>query len=609
MREARLINGAFCFLVLFSFPAFAGVPQIPDTVATLNAINELRAKHCSPDLIWSTELADLMAVNSSMKCLTKSESTDSAVLDELLVAELYSTTDAVAGGDIDKATQFFISFWYKSGNSYDYQNPGPKSDWDTFTQLVWENTTEVACLSCDMTQDSYHTACWFRYPGNEKGLYADNVKPVSTPAQCNPTIPPDTSSPPTIPPTQAPETQPPSTNAPSTDAPPSDVPGTRAPETTHPSTFPPDTTFPQTEQPSVAPPSSSPPDTPPAPAVTPTYPPTPFPDTKPPTTPTPQTKPTQAPGSPPQGPSTPHPLSPAPALGSPAIEFYWVALGFKFRGEYPKDVQGQITWVWKLANTLRGAWRYLPDPPFELIVKYVCPLVGESKPTGTEAEKLCFTPLAAWSGAAGAFRRTADPLAESQLELAELILKGDGVFVEFMLVDSTRPKLDTEVATISSALQQASEREGPVYVEEPGATKLIVNTMPFDNGECCVVTQRGPPNSKWSPPVDFDEPSEAGDRPYWWAVLLAGGLAVGGLLAMGALLVVKKQKADDAQRLAFTVSDFYRTMPENFFSGPIPEEHYCTTGRDDGDTSSFEMSSLGGRSLNGFGYVQPVGRI
>ncbi|KAK3835371.1 MAG: CAP domain-containing protein [Linnemannia elongata] len=70
--------------------------------------------------------------------------------------------------------------WMTEVSNYDYARPGPSSP-GNFTQVVWKNSTRVACaqVPCPagslVPEASLFTVCRYTLPGNIAGQYAQNV--------------------------------------------------------------------------------------------------------------------------------------------------------------------------------------------------------------------------------------------------------------------------------------------------------------------------------------------------------------------------------------------------------------------------------------------------
>ncbi|KAJ9461230.1 hypothetical protein DIPPA_35194 [Diplonema papillatum] len=187
----------------------------------------------------------------------------------------------------------------------------------------------------------------------------------------------------------------------------------------------------------------------------------------------------------------------------------------------------------------------------------------------------------------------------------------EGVFVEVVVTDATPEALAQDLQDLTAGLNDAANHEEPLYkLANVDHDMLILDPLRYITGQTTLQTQGGPPNSKWSAAASasFQEPVKETDEVYWWAYTLVIVFAVGSLCAFSSLLVVKTQKTSASQEGLVSVAEFYRTMPDG--AGPIPEEHYCINGRDDGDSTEMSSrSSTGARNVAGFGVVQLAGRI
>lgn len=125
----------------------------------LNAHNEKRAAHGSPDLTWDDSLAAYaQAYADKYDCsgtLTHSGGPHGENL--------------ALGYTPEKA----VDAWYSEGDNYDY---GSCSSYDHFTQVIWKSTTKLGCgqKSCGGYWGDY-IICSYDPAGNMVGECAQNV--------------------------------------------------------------------------------------------------------------------------------------------------------------------------------------------------------------------------------------------------------------------------------------------------------------------------------------------------------------------------------------------------------------------------------------------------
>jgi pathogenesis-related protein 1 len=169
----------------WSAPAPAGeVP--PDAAASLadwqkqqlDEHNLLRAKHCSPALTWSAELA-AGAQAWADRCEFEHSAGGGAYGENLFAGTNTTAIEAVDG-------------WYSEIKSYDFAAPGSSQGTGHFTQLVWKNSTQLGCgmARCGNIFPTFGGAwlyvCRYAPPGNMNGAdeYQKNVLPVSDGGTC-----------------------------------------------------------------------------------------------------------------------------------------------------------------------------------------------------------------------------------------------------------------------------------------------------------------------------------------------------------------------------------------------------------------------------------------
>jgi uncharacterized protein YkwD len=131
----------------------------------LNAHNEYRAKHGSPPLEWSEELANF-ARGVCNTCVMKHSGGKYG--ENLYAASSLTPSDAVKS-------------WYDEISLYPYGEPSWNTAWGHFTQVVWKETTKVGCyLRTDchgMPAGPNFLTCNYEVAGNMQGSFSKNVFP------------------------------------------------------------------------------------------------------------------------------------------------------------------------------------------------------------------------------------------------------------------------------------------------------------------------------------------------------------------------------------------------------------------------------------------------
>eukprot|EP01060_Flectonema_neradi_P014448 TRINITY_DN2111_c1_g1_i1.p1 TRINITY_DN2111_c1_g1~~TRINITY_DN2111_c1_g1_i1.p1 ORF type:complete len:540 (+),score=97.83 TRINITY_DN2111_c1_g1_i1:43-1620(+) len=279
----------------------------------------------------------------------------------------------------------------------------------------------------------------------------------------------------------------------------------------------------------------------------------------------------------------------------------WRCVGIKFRSAWPKQLS---LWLPKVVATLYSAWNIKPQPPFDLAVTYVCPLIDGKKPSGDKAKQVC-TPINDGTTTTTTTARR-KLLAETMEELATLG-ELDGVFIETQITDVDFPMLDKRTSTLREAASKATQQKPPFYDTSNPPNLLVMSVIEMSNGADLIVTQEGGPGSRPSTEIieDMQEPPPDTESPFWWLYLAMGGILFLLLAGVVSLLVMKKRSAASHGNAVVTVSEFYRAMPEGYAVGPIPEEHY---GNEEYN-SSVEIECHSRPRNSSLGMVQPLGRI
>ncbi|KAF6266715.1 CAP domain-containing protein [Scenedesmus sp. NREL 46B-D3] len=137
--------------------------------AVLNSVlalhNQLRAKHSSPPLTWSTAL-EQTAMAWAKGC-KHSHSTNRAG----------NYNELIAWGN-RPFTQAVTDQWYAEIKDYNFNSPPSRYQDNTahFTQVVWKSTTELGCGYATCSDGPYYV-CHYAPTGNTNGGFAANVSP------------------------------------------------------------------------------------------------------------------------------------------------------------------------------------------------------------------------------------------------------------------------------------------------------------------------------------------------------------------------------------------------------------------------------------------------
>ena len=128
-------------------------------VQWLSGINDYRAIHQAPPLVWNLTLASL-AQRWTDFCVFQHEN------------DQYGENIALGYPTIKQV----IDAWYNEVSLYDYNNPGFYDNTGHFTQLVWVGTTQLGCATTKCPSYLLYD-CKFYPPGNFAGHFAANVLP------------------------------------------------------------------------------------------------------------------------------------------------------------------------------------------------------------------------------------------------------------------------------------------------------------------------------------------------------------------------------------------------------------------------------------------------
>ncbi|KXT13090.1 hypothetical protein AC579_2144 [Pseudocercospora musae] len=130
----------------------------------LNSTNWYRAQHEAAPLTWNSTLADY-AQNYAKRCVWKHSG---GAYGENLAANFANSTLA-------------IDAWGKEEHSYSYKDGKFTEEDGHFTQLVWQNTTQVGCGLVQCDNDAHagvkgaYLVCEYSPRGNVDGQFKYNV--------------------------------------------------------------------------------------------------------------------------------------------------------------------------------------------------------------------------------------------------------------------------------------------------------------------------------------------------------------------------------------------------------------------------------------------------
>lgn len=138
----------------------AALAQV-EPLTLLNAHNAYRARHCTPPLTWSSELA-ASAQKWANRCVFNHDPNNE------LGENLAWGTDLSASEAVD--------LWYGEGVAYNYSAPGfgPAGH---FTQVMWRGSQQLGCGGA-ICHGQVLWVCRYSPPGNVEGEYRANVAPL-----------------------------------------------------------------------------------------------------------------------------------------------------------------------------------------------------------------------------------------------------------------------------------------------------------------------------------------------------------------------------------------------------------------------------------------------
>lgn len=169
MRSAFLV---LVFLLSAAVRARAldpGASLPPEQAAFLFSHNLVRAAHCAPPLVWSTEIAtqaQAWADELARDCTFKHSH------------GFYGENLARGAAGVYEDPREVVLFWYDEVAQYDFRRSDFLKGTGHFTQLIWIGTQRLGC-GTSTCQGKRLWVCNYDPPGNYRGQYGANVLPTS----------------------------------------------------------------------------------------------------------------------------------------------------------------------------------------------------------------------------------------------------------------------------------------------------------------------------------------------------------------------------------------------------------------------------------------------
>jgi uncharacterized protein YkwD len=148
------------FAVIFA--CHSGAFAQSEAQSLLDAHNADRARHCTPPLSWSAEIAATAQVWAN-RCVFAHDY-NSGLGENLAWGTQLSARDAV-------------QLWYKEIGDYSYASPGFGPAAGHFTQLIWRGSRQLGCGKAICRGDVFWV-CRYSPPGNVGGEFPANVARV-----------------------------------------------------------------------------------------------------------------------------------------------------------------------------------------------------------------------------------------------------------------------------------------------------------------------------------------------------------------------------------------------------------------------------------------------
>ncbi len=132
-----------------------------DAQTLLNAHNADRARHCTPPLTWSAEIA-----------ATAQQWANRCVFDH----DYHSDYGENLAWGTELSAQEAVQLWYEEISQYNYASPGfgPAGH---FTQLIWRGSRQLGCGKA-ICHGNVYWVCRYSPAGNYDREFQANVSPV-----------------------------------------------------------------------------------------------------------------------------------------------------------------------------------------------------------------------------------------------------------------------------------------------------------------------------------------------------------------------------------------------------------------------------------------------
>lgn len=150
--------------------------------SALSAHNGYRTTHHSPNMTISDSLnstaqtwAQYLATNAVLQHSDPSQRNNAG--ENLYVS--YTTATSIDPATLGNAA---VKKWYDEVSAYDYNNPVFSGTTGHFTQVVWNNSTQLGCGAAQGTKtingtnyNAFYVVCQYAPAGNVQGQFATNV--------------------------------------------------------------------------------------------------------------------------------------------------------------------------------------------------------------------------------------------------------------------------------------------------------------------------------------------------------------------------------------------------------------------------------------------------
>jgi uncharacterized protein YkwD len=133
-----------------------------ETQAVLDAHNYYRARHCTPPLAWSPDLAAAAQRWANLCHFDHDRNNENG--------ENLAWGTRLSGRES-------VTLWYDEVREYNYAAPGFSPSTGHFTQLLWRGSTQVGCAQAACPGGDIYWVCRYAPAGNYEGEYKQNVSP------------------------------------------------------------------------------------------------------------------------------------------------------------------------------------------------------------------------------------------------------------------------------------------------------------------------------------------------------------------------------------------------------------------------------------------------